>query len=145
MAYASDVAKLLADQLNRLVTLNRHQLAGQVANLDFWLAETRHVLDVIDGYPDRFRRLRAAQGRYVSEHQTTAFNLDDPCCTQGPPDPPRRVPATELQDARRRLCEAVGRLLARCRKDGFLDEAAARQASDGLGLALSDAQLRGVV
>ena len=37
MSFSTDVAKLVADQLSRFVTLNPHQLAGQVANLDFWL------------------------------------------------------------------------------------------------------------
>jgi hypothetical protein len=133
MPYASVVAKVLADQLNRLVTLNRHQLAGQVANLDFWLAEARHALDVIDTYPKRFQRMKAAQGQYVSEHATTAFDLDDPCCTQGPPAQPRRVPTAELQDARRAVCEAVARLLARCRKDGLIDAAAVAEARERLG------------
>jgi hypothetical protein len=51
---------LVTAQLAKFATLNRHQLAGQVANLDFWLAEARHWLDVIDGYRPRFERLKAA-------------------------------------------------------------------------------------
>jgi hypothetical protein len=49
MAYSSDITKTLTLQIRKFVTLNRHQLAGQVANLDFWLAKVRHCLDVIDG------------------------------------------------------------------------------------------------
>ena len=134
MPYASDVARLVADQLNRLVTLNPHQLAGQAANLDFWMAESRHALDVIDTYPERFRRLKAAQARYVSEHGTSEFNLDAPYRTQGAPAPPRPVPSAELQDSRRALCEAVARLLARFRKEGLVDDAAVAAASERLGL-----------
>ena len=37
MSFSTDVAKLVADQLSRFVTLNPHPLAGQVANLDFRL------------------------------------------------------------------------------------------------------------
>jgi hypothetical protein len=44
MPYSSDIAMLLAEQLAKFATLNRHQLAGQVANIDFWLGEVRHCL-----------------------------------------------------------------------------------------------------
>ena len=36
MAYMNDISRILADQLAKFATLNRHQLAGQAANLDFW-------------------------------------------------------------------------------------------------------------
>lgn len=84
MPYSSDVADLLARQLAKFATLNRHQLAGQVANLDFWLAEVRHGLGAIDGYGPRFERLKAAQSQHAQEHGTTEFLLDDPCCTRRP-------------------------------------------------------------
>ncbi len=61
MAFSSDLAKLVADQLTRFVTLNRHQLAGQVANLDFWMAQVRNALETIDGYGVRFVRLSMNQ------------------------------------------------------------------------------------
>jgi hypothetical protein len=83
MAYSSEIAKILTDQIAKFATLNRHQLVGHVANLDFWTAEVRHGLDVLDGYKARFERLKAAQARYVSEHGTVEFLLDDPCCTRG--------------------------------------------------------------
>ena len=60
MSFSTKLAKLVADQLARFVTLNRHQLAGQVANLDFWLDQVRHGLAVVDGYGRRFQRLKAA-------------------------------------------------------------------------------------
>jgi hypothetical protein len=39
MAYTLERAALIASQLERLATSNVHQLAGQFANLDFWLDE----------------------------------------------------------------------------------------------------------
>ena len=61
MSFSTDMAKLIANQLSRFVTLNRHQLAGQAANLDFWLAQVGHGLAVIDGYGMRFLRLHGAR------------------------------------------------------------------------------------
>ena len=85
MAYSSELTDLLTAQLKRFASLNRHQLAGHVANLDFWLGEARHCLDVIDGYWPRFRRLKAAQAAHVAGHGTIEYHLDDPCCTKGKP------------------------------------------------------------
>ena len=97
MPYTIDVVRPLIDQLAKFATLNRYQLAGHVANLDFWLGEVRHGLAVIDGYGERFERLRAAQQRHVSEHRSTIFSLRDPRHTEGSPPPPKRVPDGPMQ------------------------------------------------
>jgi hypothetical protein len=89
MSFSEDMAWVVADQLARFVSLNTHQLAGHVANLDFWVSRARHALEVIDGYEPRFRRLKAGQDRYVAELRTRTFFPSDPDI-HGPPDPPRR-------------------------------------------------------
>jgi hypothetical protein len=142
MAYSSDIAKILADQLTRFATLNRHQLAGHVANLDFWTAEVRHCLDVIDGYGKRFEQLKAAQARYVTEHGTVEFLLRDPRHTQQAAAPPKRVPHSELEGARRGLCDAAYHFLVRCFHQGFIEEAALRQMCDRLGIGVEASDLR---
>jgi hypothetical protein len=142
MAFSSDMAKLVADQLSRFVTLNRHQLAGQAANLDFWLAQVRNSLEVIDGYGKRFQRLKAAQARHVTEHHTTEFSLHDPRHTQAGPPPPRKAPESELREARQALCDAARRFLVRCHKEGFIAESALREACDSLGIGVDAAELR---
>ncbi len=142
MAFSSDMAKLVADQLSRFVTLNQHQLAGQAANLDFWLGQVRNGLEVIDGYGKRFQRLRAGQSRHVADHHTTEFSLDDPCCTQGKPAPPRKVPDSELRDARTALCDAARRFLVRCCNEGFIEESVLRRACADLGIGVDSVELR---
>ncbi|MBX9625306.1 MAG: hypothetical protein K2X82_15980 [Gemmataceae bacterium] len=124
MSFSTDMAKLVADQLSRFVTLNPHQLAGQVENLDFWLGELRHALAVIDGYGVRFVRLHAAQERYVAAHHVTA-SVVDPCgVTERPPPQVRRIPDRELRQARRALVEAATKFLERCRAAGMVADAA---------------------
>src|SRR5262245_62134319 len=128
------MAKLVADQLSRFVTLNRHQLAGQVANLDFWLAEVRHALAVIDGYGVRFVRLEAGQEQYVTTHDTKMSVIDPAGVTERRPPPPRRIPDRELQKARRVLAEAATRFLQRCRHEGLISEQQHSEACRGLGI-----------
>src|SRR3954471_15220205 len=89
---STDMAKLVADQLSRFVTLNRHQLAGQVANLDFWLAEVRHALSVIDGDGVRSVRLEAGQEQYVATHGTVLPEVGPAGPWERRPPPPRRIP-----------------------------------------------------
>jgi hypothetical protein len=145
--YSAQIGKRLANQLTKFVSLNRHQLAGQVANLDFWLAEVRHCLIVIDGYGQRFERLKAAQMSYVSEHQVVEFDLpeyeDDDCCYgRQLAGPPLRAPARQLADARRSLCDAVYSFLMRCFKEGHIKEARLRKVCADLGIAVETRDLR---
>jgi hypothetical protein len=141
VSYSTEIAKLLADQLTKFATLTRHQLAEQVANLDFWLAEVRHCLEVIDGYRARFQRLKAALTRYVAEHDTVQFAPDDPCIRWSP-TPPRRVPAEALGEARRSVGDAAYRFLVRCFREGLIEASAVRQACDSLGIGVEACDLR---
>jgi hypothetical protein len=142
MPYPSDLAKLLAAQFGKFVTLNRHQLAGQVANLDFWLSEVGHCLDVLDGYSHCFERLKTAQRRYVAEHHTREFDLRDPYDTGAPAAPPKRVPDSVLQEARRSLSDAAYGFLVRCFRDRMIDEATLRQGCDRLGFSIEPKDLQ---
>jgi hypothetical protein len=134
VSFSTDIADLVAKQLSRFVTFNRHQLAGQVANLDFWLGEVQHALAVIDGYGVRFTRMYAAQEQHVSTHGTTEFNLDASWETKHQASSPHRLPAHELEKSRRNLTQAASKLLERCRSEGFLlkDQFSAAMASLGV-------------
>jgi hypothetical protein len=101
MSFSTDMAALVANQLARFVTLNRHQLAGQAANLDFWLAQVRHALAVIDGYGVRFVRMYGAQEQYVAAHGTTELIPGGDCPIERKASPPRRIPDRELRKAER--------------------------------------------
>jgi hypothetical protein len=141
MSFSENLATLVADQLERFVTLNRHQLAGHMGNLDFWIAQTRHALEVIDGYQERFRRLKSAQTAYVAEHQTMTTSPVDPDI-KGPPDPPRRVPDAALREARRSVTEATYRFLIRCFHDGLIQAKQIRSICEELGIGIDPADLR---
>lgn len=134
MSYSTDAARLLAQQLTRFSTIERHQLVGQLANLDFWLREFKHNLDLLDGYNERFERLKEAQAKYTSEHNTIEYALDDPCCIRGPISGPKRAPSSEMKRVRRELCDSLYRFLRRCYDEQLIDEFAARKASDSLGI-----------
>ena len=140
MSYPEHVAKVTADQLERFVTLNRHQLAGQVVNLDFWVGEALHALGVVDGYHERFRRLKKAQSEYVSVHHTIVpIDVDD---MEIPPDPPRRVPDANLRDARRSVADALYRFLVRLCNDALIPEQRLRAICKDLDIGVDVNDLR---
>ena len=139
MAFSSDIASLISDQLSRFITLNRHQLAGQVANLDFWLTQVRNALNVLDGYNKRFEKLRAEQEKYVVAHGTTEF--DAGIDYYGKPSPPRRVPDGELREARKALCESTYRFLIRCCNEGLIQESELRAACKQFDISIAASDL----
>ncbi len=128
-AYSIAITDCLTEQLARFATLNSHQLAGHVANLDFWSDELAHALRLIDGYNARFKCLTAAQSAYVTTHHTIKFEHADIYGTGAKPPPrPRRIPDSERSSARHRLCEAFYRFIVRCNHTGLIDAPAARKA-----------------
>jgi hypothetical protein len=141
MPYSTDVADLLAVQLTKFVTLNRHQLAGQVANLDFWMGEVAHALSVVDGYHQRFEQLKSAQQGYVSAHRTIEFSLDDPCCTVQQAAPPRRISGQDMQNSRRAVCDATYRFLVRCFREGLISDPRLRETLAGFDIAIEERDL----
>jgi hypothetical protein len=149
MAYSIDRAALLASQLERFAHSNVHQLAGQVANLDFWLDEAAHALRVLDEYPQRFRRLRDAQVGWVEAHGTKVSDYCPICrggCEFGPQTPPAptRIPAEQIEEARVGLRHSAYRFLLRCHRSGQLDQAAVRAACERIAVVAEPEDLEGV-
>jgi hypothetical protein len=135
MAFSTDLAELVATQLTRFVTLNPHQLAGQVANLDFWLAQVRNALDTIDGYGVRFIQMDAAQEQYVTIYNTTVSVVTPTDPEERRPAPPRRIPDRELQMARRALVAATRQFLERCHVEALISNVQFAEALQNLGIA----------
>jgi len=146
MAYTIEHATFVAGQLERLATYNVHQLAGQFANLDFWLAEAAHAIQVIDDYPKRFKQLRDAQVRWVRAHDAVVSTYCPHCggaCEFGPqrPTPPTRIPSNELDTARRSVRDASYRLLLRLFRARWIDEAQLRERCAKVGTSIDTADL----
>jgi hypothetical protein len=141
MAYSIERAGLIAAQLEKFAHAQVHQIAGQLANLDFWLDEAAAALRVLDDYQARFRALRDAQVAWVKRHGTMVSDYCPHCdggCEFGPrpPDPPRRIPSEDLDGARLQVRRAAYRLLLRYHRVRLLTEAEVQAACDRLGVTL---------
>jgi hypothetical protein len=147
MAYSIDRAALLTKQFERFAHSNVHQLAGQVANLEFWIDEAIYALRTIDEYPGRFRRLRDAQVAWVRAHGTKVSGYCEICggaCEFGPqsPMPPQRIPSDQMEEARARLRRAAYAFLLRCYRSGLLLETGVRAAGDRIGIVVESEDLK---
>lgn len=118
MAYSTEKAALLTKVLSRLSSLNVHQLVGHRDNLPFWIDEVVQATTVLDGYKARFRKIKDAQTQWVRAHEVKVSEFCPTCggaCEFGPttPDPPRRVPSSQLQEATVELREAARMFIVR--------------------------------
>ncbi len=146
MSYTIEQAAVLAGQLERLATSGVHQIAGQFANLEFWLKEAEHVLATIDDYPRRFRQLRDAQTAWVTAHGTQVLGYCahcGGCCELGQraPAAPTRISSDELDLARRGVGKGCYQLLLRCHRAHLLAESELRAACDRVGVTLETEDL----
>jgi hypothetical protein len=136
-------ARIFTHQIRIFATLDRHQLVGHVATLEFWMDGVRHCLHVIDGSHRRFEPMKAAEMKHISGRGTEEFRLDDPCCTRMRSSPPRRAPSKELGEARRHLCDSTYRFLMQCSHEQLVDETTLRRTCEGLDIGIEVGDLRG--
>jgi hypothetical protein len=146
MSYATDRAELLAKVLERLSTLGAYQLVGHRDNLEFWVDEVVGAIEVIDGYSARFRRMRTAQVAWVRAHDVRISPFCPICgggCEFGPrpPDPPRRVPDAQMDDARKSLREAARRFLRRLYRAHMASREEVLAAAERIGTGFEEHEL----
>ncbi|MEZ6142732.1 MAG: hypothetical protein R3B84_19395 [Zavarzinella sp.] len=119
MPYIEDITEPLIHVLTHTGGLPIHQLAGHMANFEFWVGEVRHAFDVIDGYQTRFKKMTQAEkdnaGRRI-------------------PPIRRGIKHLELNDLRVRLANAMYHILQRSFKEKLITELQLQQAGDTLGL-----------
>lgn len=114
MPYVEDITEPLISTLNYVSGLPPEKLAGHAANLEFWLSEVQHALDVIDGYGDRFKKLQDGQR---SAEELSGLSMDR--FLFGKPIRPG-ISDYDLKQLRRRLIDAVSVVLRRCYREGLV-------------------------
>lgn len=112
MSYIENICQALIDTLGHTAGLHVHQLAGHVANLEFWMDEVRHALGAIDGYEERFSRMSSAQQGFLAVADNEAARVERSEGYEKPLGVGVR-PATRVR-LRRELVAAAERLLDRC-------------------------------
>ena len=138
LQYSIERAALLAKQLRQLASRHPHQLAGHLANLDFWTSEAIDAIRALDGYNNRFHRLRDAQVAWTRRHATRVDHYCPACrgrCEFGPraPAPPERTSSEDIEAARLGVRRAFVGFLARLYEVDLLGEREASAAAASVG------------
>lgn len=134
MVFTIERAEAVASMLEKFTTAHAYQVAGQFANLEFWVSETLSALKGIEDYGNRFERLAAGQRAWVDAHDVEVGSYCSHCggkCEFEPqfqrPGPPVKVPANDRNAAISRLKDAFYFFVARCFRMHLLDEESFRQ------------------
>ena len=140
MAYMVDQANGVAALLERFTTSYAYQVAGQFANLEFWLGETIHALDALEGYSERFERLSEAQTEWIGAHNVVVGSFCPACkgqCEFEPelqrPQAPTKIPSSARNEAILRLRDAAYYFLLRCFRMKLLNESSLRSTCARIG------------
>jgi hypothetical protein len=119
MSYTEEIVRPLIETLSKTAGLPTFQLAGHIPNLAFWMAEARHALDVIDGYPKRYTDMVAAQAQYDIDYPDGAQSRKH---HEYDYQPPKLALSPAVRERlKRELLRAANRVIDRCLKEGFLN------------------------
>jgi hypothetical protein len=141
MAYSLEVCELLTKQIEKFVSLNRHQIAGHIANIEFWSNEVRHALILIDGYRERFAKMSSAQNQYVTQNKVIEYDLNEPYI-RGRATPPVRLDKNAQTQGRQQLVGTWRRFVLRCFREGMLSEDDAQKVCEPIGVSLEPSDFR---
>ncbi len=84
-----------------------HRLAGYAANADFWAAEIRRCRELLDGYYDRYQRMKQGTEEYLREHPDSPKWVDANTRTT------RSTKDSEIREMRQRLDASATRFFGR--------------------------------
>jgi len=118
MSYTTTIADALIETLSRISGLPAFQLAGHVPNLDFWMAEVRHVVGVIDGYQERFANMSVAQAAFGADHVNQKEQRERHEHDYQPLTP--AISPAAADRLKRRCVQAANRLIDRCLKEELI-------------------------
>ncbi len=121
MTYVEEITTSLINVLEHTARLQTYQFAGHVANVDFWIDEVRHAVKALDGYADRFEKLKWTQAEYEREHPHVIYMPFGEKRQGVDPLLKPNVSSSELQRLSRRLMRAIERFLKRALDEELID------------------------
>ncbi|GLB50253.1 hypothetical protein [Neptunitalea lumnitzerae] len=121
-------AKLISEQLRKFTDSYAYMVAGQFANIDFWINEAITSLKALDEHNIRFEKMYNAQKNWIEEKKVKVPDYCYICngiCELShdgyitPDLPKQKIDKTEI---RKKLINSVYYFLIRCYKVGLLDQ-----------------------
>lgn len=130
MIYTIKKANLVAEQLRKFTDSYSYMVAGQYANIDFWIAETISSLKALDDHNNRFKKMYNAQNDWIEEKNVKVPDYCFICngiCELShdgyrKPELPKLRSKSEKKESRKNLVDSFYYFLIRCYKVGLLNE-----------------------
>ena len=148
MIYTIEKADLISEQLRRFTSGYAHHIAGQFANIDFWLHEVQESIKTIDEYNKRFNNMRDNQKKWVDSHGTVVHDYCPICggkCEfdndDFSPSPPVRTSDNDLKEARKKLVDSTYFFLLRCYRMRLLNINALETKCKEIGTSIAPSDL----
>jgi hypothetical protein len=134
MPYLESQTVALVQVLDHATDLKAHRLAGYVANLDFWLGEIKHTMSNIDGYGQRFQRMRQATASFIATHPGQHGQAPrDGYVYDADSRTTKVVKDKVLLELRSILQQSTARFIRRCLNAGLIDLDCVEDAEEKLG------------
>lgn len=150
MIYTVEKAKLITQQLKKFKDSYAFMVAGQYANIDFWINEVESSIKAIDEHNDRFEKMYKAQEKWVEEKNV---KIPDYCmicngiCELSDkhykkPDLPKQRATNEKNDSKKELLNVTYYFLVRCFKLELLNEKLFREFCNRIGTSIDQNDLK---
>lgn len=130
MIYTVEKANLVTKQLKKFTDSYSFIVAGQFANIDFWINEVESSILAIDKHKIRFQKMYEAQEIWIDKKNVKipdyCYICDGICELSNEhykkPDLPKQRAIKEKNDSRKELINATYYFLVRCFKLELLNE-----------------------
>jgi hypothetical protein len=137
MSYLQAQTDALIQVLDHAADLKAHRLAGYIANLDFWLQEIQHCFSSIEGYSERFQRMKQGAADYLQDHPDEHGEPpNEGYVYDGDTRTTRGLRNTDLKGLRATLQQSACRFFRRCYKAGLISLDTIEDAEKRLGFRL---------
>lgn len=150
MIYTIEKANLLTKQLNKFKDSYAFIVAGQFANIDFWINEVENSLTAIDEHNNRFKKIYQAQEIWIEDKNV---RIPDYCficngiCELSTehyikPNLPSQKFDAEKKEARKELVNATYYFLIRCVKLDLLNKQLLKEYCERIGTSIEPIDLK---
>lgn len=150
MIYTIERANLITKKLRMFTDSNTYIVAGQFANIDFWIEETISSIRAIDEHNVRFEKMYEAQKNWIEEKNVKEPNYCHICngiCEltaqhYKKPELPKQRAKNEKKESKKELVDSAYYFLVRCFKIGLLNKEDLKNYCNQIGTNIDPDDLR---
>lgn len=129
MIYTVEKANLISERLRKFTDSDDYMIAGQFANIEFWIEEVVYSIKAIDEHNKRFEKMYNSQKLWIEEKNVSVPNychICDGICEltdqhYKKPELPKQRANQEKKEARKELIDSAYYFLIRCFKTNLLN------------------------